>query len=37
VEWAYGEAARVLAAWSEDPTVLDKVLAKIEAEKVETE
>ena len=37
VEWAYGEAARVLAAWAEDPTVLDKVLAKIEAEKVETE
>ena len=34
-EWAYREAARVLAAWAEDPTVIDKTLAKIAAEKAE--
>jgi len=31
--WAYKEGARVLTAWSENPTVIDKVLAKIAAEK----
>ncbi len=32
VEWAYAEAARVLALWSMDPHVIDKALEKIKAE-----
>lgn len=32
IEYAYAEAARVLAAWAEDPTVIDGALAKIAAE-----
>lgn len=32
-EWAYREAARVLAAWAEDPTVIDSTFAKIAAER----
>ena len=32
VWWSYKEGARVLTAWAEDPSVLDKVLAKIAAE-----